>query len=278
MKVLKNIDQVRHFTSLIRSVGKTVGFVPTMGNLHQGHVSLVERAKQENSIVGVSIFVNPTQFGPTEDYNKYPRTLEADVEKLEKAGCDFVFFPEVKTMYKDGVSDVFVTEKYASTVLCGKFRPGHFDGVLTVVSKLLNICNPSKAYFGMKDYQQLVLIKEMVKALNMDVEIIPCPIIREQDGLAMSSRNSYLINKDRENALKINEALNKIKEAFKNGEKDPDKLKKIGLEVLIPKIAVQYLELLDPDGLKKVDNANSGCLVAVAGYCGQVRLIDNIIL
>ncbi len=278
MKVFKNIDQVKHFTSLIKSVGKTVGFVPTMGNLHQGHVSLVERAKKENNIVGVSIFVNPTQFGPSEDYNKYPRTIEADMEKLEKAGCDFVFVPEVDAIYKDGGNSFFVTEKTASTALCGKFRPGHFDGVLTVVAKLFNICHPNRAYFGMKDYQQLVLIRKMSEALNMGVEVVPCTLVRDDDGLAMSSRNSYLSTEDRKKALKINKALKAIKESFEKGNNETDNLKKIGLSVLVPDVSVQYLEILDANDLSSVENASQGCLVAVAGFCGSVRLIDNIIL
>jgi len=278
VKIFKNIQQAQHFTSLIKSVGKTVGFIPTMGHLHQGHVSLVERAKKENNIVGVSIFVNPTQFGPSEDYSKYPRTLDADIEKLEKVGCDFVFVPEVDSMYSGRTANVFVTEKVISNVLCGKFRPGHFDGVMTVVLKLLNICRPNKVYFGMKDYQQFVLINKMSEALDLEVEVVGCPLIREQDGLAMSSRNSYLATEDRIKALKINKALSKIKECFELGEKDPDKLKKVGLEVLMPEISIQYLEILDSANMTKVGSVCKGCLVAVAGFCGQVRLIDNIIL
>lgn len=278
MKTLKNIDQVRHYTSLIRSVGKTVGFVPTMGNLHQGHISLVDRAKKENSVVGVSIFVNPTQFGPSEDFNKYPRTLEADLDKLEKAGCDFVFTPDVATMYGEGSADLFVTERDISRFLCGRFRPGHFDGVLTVVAKLFNICHPNKAYFGMKDYQQLVLIKKMSKALNMGVEVVACPLIRESDGLAMSSRNSYLNKEERKRALKISKALEAIGAAFEKGQKDTENLKRKGLEILMPGLDVQYIEVLDPDELNPVDKAEKGCIVAIAGFCGPVRLIDNIIL
>ncbi len=278
MKIFKNIKQAQHFTSLIKSVGKTVGFVPTMGNLHQGHISLIDMAKKDNNVVGVSIFVNPTQFGPLEDYNKYPRTLETDIEKLEKAGCDFVFVPEVESMYSDRTANVFVTERNISNALCGKFRPGHFDGVMTVVLKLLNICRPNKVYFGTKDYQQFVLINKMSEALDLDVEVVACPLVREQDGLAMSSRNNYLSVEDRKNALKINQALSKIKNIFELGEKNPDKLKKAGLEVLMPGVSVQYLEILDAEKMIKVDVVDNGCLVAVAGFCGQVRLIDNIIL
>lgn len=278
MKVFKNIKQLQNFSFLVKSVGKTIGFVPTMGNLHEGHISLVAMAKRDNDVVGVSIFVNPTQFGPTEDYSKYPRTLEADVEKLEKAGCDFVFVPEVSIMYDESATDVFVSDKNASKTLCGKFRPDHFDGVLTVVAKLLNISRPTKAYFGKKDYQQFVLINKMNDALDLDVEIVPCPLIREQDGLAMSSRNSYLGAEDRKKALKINQALKKVETSFQEGEQNVDKLKKIGLEVLIPDIQLQYLEILDSNKMTKVDVAEKGCLVAVAGFCGPVRLIDNIIL
>ncbi|HOW16790.1 MAG TPA: pantoate--beta-alanine ligase, partial [bacterium] len=200
MRVLKDIEQVRNFCDLMHSVGKKIGFVPTMGNLHDGHLSLVERAKEDNNVVGVSIFVNPIQFGPNEDFNKYPRTLDEDLEKLKSVGCDFVFVPDTNAMYLNNSSELIINEKKISKTMCGKFRQGHFDGVLTVVAKLFHICKPDKAYFGNKDYQQLILIKQMSLSLNMGVEIIGCPLVREKDGLAMSSRNSYLDSEARKKA------------------------------------------------------------------------------
>lgn len=278
MRVLKDVDQTRNFCDLMHSVGKKIGFVPTMGNLHEGHLSLVERSKKENNVVGVSIFVNPIQFGPNEDFNKYPRTLDQDLEKLKNCGCDFVFVPETRSMYLDNTSEVVVNEKKISKTMCGKFRPGHFEGVLTVVAKLFNICKPDKAYFGNKDYQQLVLIREMSLALDMGIEIIGCPIVREKDGLAMSSRNSYLDSETRKKALKLSRSLSLIKKSFDTGNTDVNSLKRIGLETLIPDISVQYLEIVKAESLTPVLKAEKDCLVAVAGYCGSVRLIDNIIL
>ncbi len=278
MRVLKDIEQVRNFCDLMHSVGKKIGFVPTMGNLHDGHLSLVERAKKENNVVGVSIFVNPIQFGPNEDFNKYPRTLDEDIEKLKSVGCDFVFVPDTSAMYLNNSSELIINEKKISKTMCGKFRQGHFDGVLTVVAKLFHICKPDKAYFGNKDYQQLILIKQMSLSLNMGVEIIGCPLVRERDGLAMSSRNSYLDSEARKKALKLSKALFLIKESFDRGNTDVNSLKKIGLETLMPDISVQYLEIVKADDLSPVLKVEKGCLVAIAGYCGPVRLIDNIIL
>jgi pantoate--beta-alanine ligase len=249
-----------------------------MGNLHDGHLSLVKKAREENDFVVVSIFVNPIQFGPNEDYNSYPRTLDADVEKI-KQYCDLVFAPSVKDMYGEtGRSNLIITETEKAIQLCGRFRPGHFEGVLTVVLKLFNICLPNTAYFGSKDYQQFVLIKDMAAELNLDVKIIGCPIVREADGLAMSSRNSYLGTEQRKRALALSQSLNMVKEIFVTGEKNVDTLKEKALELLVPKVAVQYFEVVDSESLKTVKTAKKGDLVAVAAFCDKVRLIDNIVL
>ncbi|MCX6111726.1 MAG: pantoate--beta-alanine ligase [Proteobacteria bacterium] len=287
------VSEIKDLILSLKKNGKIISFVPTMGNLHQGHVSLVERARKESDIVVVSIFVNPTQFGPNEDFNNYPRTLDEDLKKIKEAGCDIVFTPEVLEMYPTenerlnnnkseldkNISRTMVSAFQKNKVLCGKFRPGHFDGVLTIVLKLFNICMPDKTYFGLKDYQQYILIKDMVKMLNLDIEVIGCPIIRDKDGLALSSRNSYMSVEQRKKALSLSKALNSIKNAFKEGEKDNKKLKGLGLSIMSDDdINIQYVEIVDSETLIPVREAGEGNLVAIAGYCGNTRLIDNIIL
>lgn len=280
MKVFSEIKDLKQHISELKCDNKTLSLVPTMGNLHSGHISLVDKAKQESDVVIVSIFVNPIQFGPNEDFNKYPRTLEEDLEKIKKAGADIVFTPSVETMY----SDVFnagskVLGSYKNKLLCGKFRPGHFDGVLTVVMKLFNICEPDKAFFGMKDYQQYVLIKDMCESLNLNINIIACPLIRDKDGLALSSRNAYMSSEQRVMALSLSKAINSIKNAFEKGEKTIKHLKELGLSTMIDgNVVVQYIEIVDPNTLISVEKAKKGDLVAVAAYSGKTRLIDNNIL
>lgn len=278
---MRIVSKPTELTKLVleqRANGRSVALVPTMGNLHDGHLSLVKKAKEENDFVVVSIFVNPTQFGPNEDYNSYPRTLDADVEKIGKY-CDLVFAPSVKDMYGEKVcSALMVTETEKTTQLCGGFRPGHFDGVLTVVLKLFNICMPNTAYFGAKDYQQLVLIKDMVAELNLDMKIIGCPIVRESDGLAMSSRNSYMGSEQRKRALALSQSLNIVRELFVSGENDVHTLQERALELLVPNVAVQYFEVVDAGTLKTVKTAQKGNVVAVAAFCDKVRLIDNMVL
>ena len=284
MKIISAISEMKALVSSLKKSGKTISLIPTMGNLHQGHVSLVEKARKENDMVAVSIFVNPTQFGPSEDFNNYPRTLDEDLKKIKEAGCDIVFTPEVSEMYpvddkQINIKRTLVSGSQKSEGLCGKFRTGHFDGVLTVVLKLLNICTPDKAYFGLKDYQQFILIKDIVKDLDLDVEIVGCPIIRDKDGLAMSSRNSYMNAEQRNRALSLSKALSSIKNAFKEGEKNKEKLKGLGLSIMLNSdINVQYLEIVDAQTLMPMEKIMEGNLVAVAGYCGNTRLIDNIIL
>ncbi len=279
MKTIANISELKAIISAYKSEGKKLSLVPTMGNLHEGHISLVKKAKKGQDIVISSIFVNPTQFGPNEDFNKYPRTLKDDLEKLKEAGCDLVFTPSVNDIYEDSNSSIFVSEPGKSKALCGKFRSGHFEGVLTIVLKLFNICTPDKAYFGMKDYQQYILIKDMVSALNLDIEVIPCPIVRDNDGLALSSRNLYLSVKEKQDAFSLSRALNEMKKAFEEGETKTKILKSIGLSIITKSgIDVQYLEIVNGETLANVGIAKEGDLIAIAGFCGNTRLIDNIIL
>jgi pantoate--beta-alanine ligase len=276
MKVISNITELRALIAVQKASGVNVALVPTMGNLHDGHLSLVKKAKEDKNFVVTSIFVNPIQFGPSEDYNSYPRTLDADVEKI-KQYCDIVFAPSVTDMYTNG-SACIVTETEKSSKLCGRFRPGHFDGVLTVVLKLFNICSPNIAYFGLKDYQQFILLRDMASKFDLDIKVVGCPLVREKDGLALSSRNSYMDATQRSRALALSESLRKVKELFDSGEKEVTHLKAKALEVLLPRVEVQYFEVVDADSLDTVKTVSKGNVVLVAAFCDQVRLIDNIIL
>ncbi|MEZ0322863.1 MAG: pantoate--beta-alanine ligase, partial [Hydrogenothermaceae bacterium] len=245
---------------------------------HEGHLSLIRKAKQDNEVVVVSIFVNPIQFGKNEDLDRYPRDFERDYNLCEKEGVDYIFYPSVIDMYPEDFK-TYVEVKELSEVLCGKFRPGHFRGVATVVLKLFNIVQPDNAYFGEKDYQQLKIIQRMVRDLNVPVNIVGCPIVREPDGLAMSSRNKYLSQEERESAAFISKALFQVKKAFESGERDVNKLKDIGITVLkqAPLIReIQYFEIVHPESLKQKEIAESSDIVAVAVYIGNTRLIDNI--
>ncbi|MEI6092244.1 MAG: pantoate--beta-alanine ligase [bacterium] len=280
MKVFLDINDIKKHISELKQSNKIISLVPTMGNLHSGHISLVEKAKKESDVVIVSIFVNPIQFGPNEDFNKYPRTLEEDLEKIKKAGGDIIFTPSVETMYQADPNDrCVVSSSYKSRLLCGKFRPDHFDGVLTVVLKLLNICEPDKVFFGMKDYQQYILIKDMCESLNLNIDVVACPLIRDRDGLALSSRNAYMSAEQRTMALSLSKAINSIKNAFEKGEKKVKHLKGVGLNTMSASdVAVQYIEIVDSNSLMSAEEAKKGDLVAVAAYSGKTRLIDNIIL
>jgi len=275
MKVITDIKQMKDTIKSLKKEGKSIGFVPTMGYLHQGHLSLLECSKKENDITVLSIFVNPLQFGKNEDLDRYPRDFERDKNMAKDA--DIIFYPDYKDMYpQDFQTYVEVVE--LTKGLCGAYRPGHFRGVTTVVMKLFNIINPDRAYFGKKDYQQYIVIKQMVKDLNMDIEIIGCPIIREEDGLAMSSRNKYLSEEERKQATGISKALFKAKEEFEKGEKNPEKLKEIAKNVLYsyPLINLQYLEIVDGETLKQKQIVEKGDIMAIAVYIGNTRLIDNV--
>lgn len=274
--LVKEIKELRTMTKLWRREGLSVGFVPTMGALHEGHESLIKRAVAENDRVVVSVFVNPTQFGPNEDYDAYPRNIDEDLKLCMNAGATVVFNPEPKEMYfKDKSTSVSVSG--LTDVLCGAKRPGHFDGVCLVVSKFLNIVTPDRAYFGQKDAQQVAVIKRMVRDLNIDVEIIPCPIVREEDGLAKSSRNTYLSAEERKAALVLSRSLQAAKKALDNGERDAYKLKEV-IKAEInkePLAKIDYVEIVDSDSLNDVEVIERNILVPIAVYIGKTRLIDN---
>jgi len=260
--------------------GKNVGLVPTMGALHEGHLSLVKRAKQENDITVVSIFVNPMQFGPTEDFEKYPRDIEGDIEKLQQVGADIVFMPEIALMYPEGFSTYIDVEKI-SEKLCGAFRPDHFSGVATVVAKLLNIIKPTRAYFGQKDYQQTVVIRHMVRDLDMAVDIIVCPTVREHDGLAMSSRNAYLDERQREAAAVIYKSILEASELIKSGIMDTVRVTGIIREKLFhePQVTdIEYCGVYDSATLEELSEITGDVVLAVAVKMGKTRLIDNILV
>jgi|Deesub1362A_J573_1020465.scaffolds.fasta_scaffold00073_51 pantoate--beta-alanine ligase len=260
--------------------GRTIGFVPTMGALHEGHMSLIRACRQENDITVVSIFVNPTQFGPHEDFEKYPRDPEGDINKLTDAGVDTLYLPDTASMYPEGFRTSVVVNGL-SDKLCGAFRPGHFSGVATVVTKLLNIVMPTRAYFGQKDYQQSLIIKRLVSDLNIPVEIVTCPTVREHDGLAMSSRNQYLNPDERKAATAIYKCLSSAAEKIKSGEKNAVRIKELMNEILSsePLIKeIQYASAYDPETLDELQRIDSKVLLAVAVKIGQTRLIDNILL
>jgi pantoate--beta-alanine ligase len=274
MDVCKDIDCVRAFIKSIKQQFKTIGFVPTMGYLHEGHMSLVKASKNMCDITVVSIFVNPKQFGPKEDYSKYPRNLERDLGLLEEAKVDMVFIPDVGTIYPEGFSTT-INIGHLADILEGAFRPGHFDGVCTVVTKLFNIVKPDKAFFGEKDYQQLKIIQKLVKDLNLDIEIIPIPTKREEDGLAMSSRNTYLNQEERRRAGSIYRFLLKAKEAFENGIKDTDEIIEYAKAVLDVD-AVDYIKIVDKETLEEKTTPSKYDRILIAVRIGSTRLIDNI--
>lgn len=276
MKLVESVREMMHISSTWQREGKSIGFVPTMGYLHEGHLSLVQRAREENEVVVVSIFVNPTQFGPNEDYDRYPRDLERDLKLLEPFNVDVVFHPQVKDMYPENYK-TYVEVTDITERLCGRSRPGHFRGVATVCTKLFNIVKPTRAYFGKKDFQQLVVIKRMVEDLNMNIEIVPMPIVREKDGLAMSSRNTYLNDEERKAATCIYRALRKAQEMFENGEKSAEKIKTEVTKIIEgEKLAtIDYVEVVDPECFLPVETVSEGTLVAVAVKIGKARLIDN---
>ena len=277
MRVVRSVKEMQAISRSYFRTGKEVGFVPTMGYLHEGHLSLVRKAREENDVVVVSVFVNPTQFGPNEDYERYPRDEERDRKLLEAEGVDYLFLPSVEEMYPEGYS-TYVEVEGLTEGLCGAKRPGHFRGVATVVTKLLNIVQPTRAYFGEKDYQQLQVIKRLVKDLNIPVEIVGCPIVREKDGLAMSSRNTYLSPEERESALSLYRGLKIAEELFRKGEKDPEVIKEKVKKFILshPHVkGVDYVEIVDPESLKPVKEVKEGDVIALAVFVGNTRLIDN---
>ena len=279
MKIVKKIDELREIISDWKKAGYSVGLVPTMGYLHEGHASLIERAARENDKVIVSDFVNPIQFGPNEDLSTYPRDIELDSRITKAAGGDIIFYPEKEEMYYKN-STTFIDMTGPTDLLCGASRAGHFRGVCTVVAKLFLITKADRAYFGKKDAQQLAVIKRMVRDLNFDIEIIGCEIIREEDGLAKSSRNVYLNEDERRAALILNKALTEGKKLILNGEKDA-----IVVEGFIKKIIegeklakIDYVSVVSFPDIKKINKIEGEILVAIAVYIGKTRLIDNFIL
>lgn len=279
MEICYTVEEVRKHVNAWKKEGLSVGFVPTMGYLHEGHRSLMEAARKNNDKVVVSIFVNPMQFGPSEDLESYPRDLEKDAKLCEGVGVDLIFHPEASEMYEDAFCS-YVDMNGLTTELCGKTRPTHFRGVQTVVLKLFNIVKPDNAYFGQKDAQQLAVIKRMVADLNVDVKITGCPIVREEDGLAKSSRNTYLNDKERQAALILSKSLLIGKEMIEAGEKDAAKVKKAIRENIEtePLAKVDYVDVVDFDTITPVDTIGKSVLVAIAVYIGKTRLIDNFII
>ncbi|AJC73688.1 pantoate--beta-alanine ligase [Pseudothermotoga hypogea DSM 11164 = NBRC 106472] len=279
MIVVETVSRMKQISESERAAGKKIGFVPTMGYLHEGHLSLVRRCRQENDVVVVSIFVNPTQFGPNEDYASYPRDLNRDLSMLQAENVDYVFVPSVEEMYPPHYS-TYVVEESLSKYLCGKSRPTHFRGVCTVVTKLFNIVKPHRAYFGQKDAQQFRIIRRMVRDLNMDVEVIECPIVREPDGLAMSSRNVYLVGEERKQALALYQSLKIAEQLYRAGERSAERIKEKMLEhfAKFNLVRVDYVEIVDEETLQPVERLEGKVLVAVAAWVGKARLIDNTIL
>ncbi len=279
MQVFKTIESMRGVSRSTRKAGKCVGFVPTMGALHEGHLSLVRAAQTQCDVIAASIFVNPTQFGPNEDFSKYPRTFERDCGLLEKEGVSFVLAPTVEEMYPARMV-TYVTVEGLSDKLCGKSRPGHFRGVTTVVSKLFNIVEPDVAFFGQKDAAQVSIIRRMVRDLNIPVEIAVCPIVREADGLAMSSRNAYLDPQQRKAALVLYRSLQEVLRVFDLGEKRTPELVAAGRKAFAhePSVRLDYFEIVDPENLASLAKIDTSALAAVAAFVGTTRLIDNLVL
>jgi pantoate--beta-alanine ligase len=279
---LQRIETIADMKALCRQLsrnGKRLGFVPTMGALHEGHLSLVRASKAKCDVTAVSIFVNPLQFGPTEDLDKYPRTLQQDEQALKQLGVELLFIPSAKEMYSPGAKTHVLVEDLSSK-LDGASRPGHFRGVSTVVAKLFEIVRPDYAFFGQKDAAQVAVLRSMVRDLDMDVQLVVCPIVRDRDGLALSSRNAYLTPEQRRQALVLHRSLMRVQLAADQGETDAAKLVETGKQVVAeePGARLDYFAIVDPDTLDPVQNISCTALVAVAAYFGTTRLIDNILL
>ena len=280
MNIVKTIKEVRENVRQWRKEGLSVGLVPTMGYLHEGHESLIKRAVAENDRVVVSVFVNPMQFGPKEDLASYPRDIDADSRLCEAAGASLIFHPEPEEMYEEGFCS-FVDMTGLTNALCGLSRPVHFRGVCTVVNKLFNIVMPDRAYFGEKDAQQLAVVKRMVKDLNMDIEIVGCPIIREADGLAKSSRNTYLSPESRKQAVILSKSIFMAKQMVLDGERDAAKVKKAMVDMIntMPLADIDYVEIVDVNTMKNIDKIEGDILCAIAvNIGGEARLIGNFML
>lgn len=279
MQVIKTIKDMQALSRKLRSEEKTIGFVPTMGTLHEGHLSLVRRAKDENNVTVVSIFVNPIQFGPKEDFKQYPRDKEGDLGKLSAFKVDAVFIPEDDEMYPEGFS-TSINIGSIGEILCGVSRQGHFNGVATVVAKLFNIVMPDKAYFGQKDFQQAVVIKKLATELNFDIDIVVCPTVREPDGLAMSSRNSYLSQEERKAALVLYMALKHGERLIGKGIEDLSYVRR-EIEAVIksePLTTIEYIKIVEPQSLEEMKKIKTPAAICLAVKIGTTRLIDNLIV
>ena len=279
MRIVESIHEMRDITKRARIEGKIIGFVPTMGSFHEGHLSLMKRGIEEVDLLVISIFVNPTQFGQGEDYDRYPRNIDEDNKKASELGVDIIFYPNVEEIYPDNYH-TFVTVEKINNKLCGASRPGFFKGVATVVTKLFNIVRPHKAYFGEKDYQQLVVIRRIGKDLNMDIKIVGMPIIRERDGLAMSSRNLYLTDKERISALSLSRSLNKAKKMVHSGERSAERIISEMRSIIESErfTEIDYIAVCDPEEFDDVDEIKKRTLIALAVMIGKARLIDNCIV
>jgi pantoate--beta-alanine ligase len=277
MEIARTIEEVKQKVRDWKKSGLKVGFVPTMGYLHEGHLSLVREARKRTDRVVVSIFVNPTQFGPNEDYQVYPRDFDRDRELLSKEGVDLIFYPSVEVMYPEGYK-TYVEVKDLQDRLCGRSRPGHFRGVCTVVLKLFNIVQPEEAFFGWKDAQQVIILQKMVEDLNLPVKIVPLPLVRDDDGLALSSRNTYLSPEERKAALVLSRSLDLAAELIKSGEKRAEVIKNRMLELIQqePRARVDYVEIVDLRTLEPLEQVQDNTLIALAVFIGRTRLIDNL--
>ena len=279
METISSISRMREHSARLREKGKTIGFVPTMGFLHDGHISLVDRAREENDVLAVSIFVNPTQFGPGEDFEAYPRDMEKDSALCREAGTDILFAPSAEKMYP-GSFRTTVSVSGLTKSLCGASRPGHFDGVCTVVAKLLNIVHPHRAYFGLKDYQQFKVICRMVGDLNMDSRMVGLPTVREPDGLAMSSRNSYLTEDERKSALVLSQSLGYAEKLVEEGVREASAIEERVREMIRSKpfTAIDYVSVVDAEELTPVSTIEKPALLALSVVVGRARLIDNAVI
>ena len=279
MIIVTNIHEMQQIMNRYRIQGKTIGFVPTMGYLHEGHVTLLNEARKHNDIVVLSIFVNPLQFGPNEDYERYPRDIERDEAIAREAGVDVLFYPDVKEMYPEPLSVTTVVHKRVQ-VLCGKSRPGHFEGVTTVLTKLFNIVMPHRAYFGMKDAQQVAVVDGLIRDFNFPIQLVPVPTVREEDGLAKSSRNVYLTKKEREEAPALYRALRIAQEAIESGERNVSAVRKAVVDYITANTSaeVDYVDIYSYPQLEQLEEISGRIIIAVAARFTNARLIDNITL
>lgn len=278
MRLIRSLNSISGIARRTRKAGKSIGFVPTMGAFHQGHISLIRKARKENDVVITSIFVNPAQFGPNEDYRKYPRSVNRDKQEAAKAGSDILFFPKASSIYPKGHKTHVEVERL-SDIMCGKSRPGHFRGVATVCTKLFNIVMPDTVYLGQKDFQQAVIIRDMVKDLNMNLKVKTAPIVREPSGLAMSSRNIYLTPAQKDRAALLYESLKRAEQMIKGGARNASKIKSAVSRFLNrPGIKLEYLMVVSPADLSERSVINEDVLIALAAKIGKARLIDNIVV